>query len=132
MVDVDGGNAVTNTATTTTNTDKKVPEPKGLVRITRHGMFLSFAILAVGNLFTRGHLSDLLYWGWYPALWFFGSKHQDERMKASGEFPDSFFEETSLIPFQAIWEGKQDLKQAIKEMTPRAAVVGLLSPLFFL
>jgi uncharacterized membrane protein len=105
-------------------------EVKGIYRISRHALFLSFAFLGAGNLFLRGALSDILFWGSFPAFWTVGSMHQDSRLEKT--LPKSFYEQTSLLPFQAVWEGRQDLKVALKEMDGRAVAIALISPIFFL
>eukprot|EP00842_Homolaphlyctis_polyrhiza_P000414 jgi/Hompol1/1373/HPOL_005583-RA len=112
---------------TITEDDVKV---QGIYRVSRHATFMSFALLGVGNLLTRGHLSDVIFWGSFPVYWLVGSSLQDERLKLT--YPKSFFEQTSLLPGQAIIEGKQSWKEAVSEMSPRAALLALLAPIFFL
>ncbi|KAI8929113.1 hypothetical protein BC831DRAFT_444783 [Entophlyctis helioformis] len=104
--------------------------PQGIYRVSRHSTFMAFAFLGLGNLLTRGFLSDIIFWGTFPAFWVVGSIHQDERLKAT--FPAKYFEQTSLLPGQAMIEGKQTWKQALSEMNPKVAAVALLAPIFFL
>lgn len=41
-----------------------------------------------------------------------------------------YFDETSLIPMQAVFEGRQDLGKAFEEMNVSAGIVALVAPLF--
>lgn len=108
--------------------EKEDFEPKGFERITRHGLFLSFALLGLGNVITRGHAGDILFWGSFPAFWLVGSAHQDVRKRK--ELPEEYFEKTSLLPFQAILEGRNSLTEAQKEMNGHITALVMLSPLF--
>ncbi|KAL2915729.1 hypothetical protein HK105_204675 [Polyrhizophydium stewartii] len=110
-------------------TEKDV-EAKGIYRISRHATFMSFALLGIGNVLTRGHLSDIIFWGTFPIYWVVGSTMQDERLKLT--YPASYFENTSLLPFHAVIKGKQSLKEALAEMSPKSAIIALLAPVFFL
>mmetsp|Transcript_44235 Transcript_44235/g.72005 ORF Transcript_44235/g.72005 Transcript_44235/m.72005 type:complete len:232 (+) Transcript_44235:109-804(+) len=95
-------------------------KPRGLVRITRHGLFMSFALIGVGNLISSGGmLGPVVFWGGFPLFWIIGSLHQDYRQRQT--MPKSYYEQTSLLPFAAIIEGRNSLSEAIKEMNPRAA-----------
>jgi uncharacterized membrane protein len=81
-------------------------------------------------MLTRGYLSDIVFWGFFPAFWYVGSLHQDERLKLT--LPSSFFESTSVIPFQAVVEGKQSLQDVRTEFNTKAGLVALVAPLFFI
>nr|KAJ3419709.1 hypothetical protein HK105_006600 [Polyrhizophydium stewartii] len=98
-------------------TEKDV-EAKGIYRISRHATFMSFALL------------DIIFWGTFPIYWVVGSTMQDERLKLT--YPASYFENTSLLPFHAVIKGKQSLKEALAEMSPKSAIIALLAPVFFL
>lgn len=39
--------------------------------------------------------------------------------------PQSYYDQTSVLPFQAILEGRNDARKALEEMNPRATQVGL-------
>ena len=45
--------------------------------------------------------------------------------------PAAFFEQTSLLPFQAVYEGQQSLEDVKKEFKGKDAAIALLSPMFF-
>jgi uncharacterized membrane protein len=66
----------------------------------------------------------------FPAMFVIGSTHQDERLQKT--MPKEFYQQTSLWPFQAIYEGRNDLKKAWEEMNKKAIIVALVSPLFFI
>jgi len=53
-------------------------------------------------------------------------------MRLKLTMPKSFFNETSLWPFQAILEGRQSWNDTKKELNPKAAALAIVAPLFFL
>ena len=108
----------------------KSVEVEGIYRVSRHSTFMSFALLGIGKLFTRGFMSDIIFWGMFPAFWLVGSLHQDQRLKET--MPAEFFEKTSLLPFMAVYEGKQKMDDIKKEFQPKAAAIALIAPFFFL
>eukprot|EP00271_Cylindrocystis_brebissonii_P007298 TRINITY_DN20661_c0_g1_i1.p1 TRINITY_DN20661_c0_g1~~TRINITY_DN20661_c0_g1_i1.p1 ORF type:complete len:231 (+),score=24.84 TRINITY_DN20661_c0_g1_i1:245-937(+) len=110
--------------------DKAAPkvEVTGVYRITRHAMFSSVALLGIGNILTRGHAGDLVYWAGFPTVWLLGCAHQDTRKR--NELPKEFYDSTSLVPFAAIVEGRNSLKEAFKEFNKPAFVMAFIAPLF--
>jgi uncharacterized membrane protein len=96
----------------------------GLTRITRHGLFLSAALFGTGQFLRTGTLVDLLFWGGFPLFWLIGCAHQDYRLKQT--MPKEYFEKTSLIPFKAILEGRNDIQAALHEMSLNALIVSLV------
>ncbi|EPZ31517.1 hypothetical protein O9G_004549 [Rozella allomycis CSF55] len=96
------------------NENEEKWEPKGILRITRHPLFGSFALLGIGNVLNSGYLGPTIFWGAFPIFWYFGSMHQDMRKK--NDLPANYFSETSILPFKAIIEGKQSLWEALEEM----------------
>jgi uncharacterized membrane protein len=105
-------------------------EPKGLLRITRHPLFMAFALWGLGNVLVRGALADVVFWGGFPTFWVLGSMHQDFRKKQT--LSKEFFDKTSLLPFKAIIEGRNSFTAAMQEMSlPGAAAgVGLAAALY--
>ncbi|RKP11978.1 hypothetical protein BJ684DRAFT_21448 [Piptocephalis cylindrospora] len=105
-------------------------EPRGFNRITRHGTFMAFAFLGVGNVIARGFLGDVVFWSGFPIFWVIGSLHQDMRKKLT--LPESFFDKTSLLPFKAILEGRNSGSKALEEMDKKALAIAVAAPLFLL
>lgn len=133
-------------------------EPMGLNRITRHGVFMAFAFLGLGNVVARGFLGgrrllrvftqraslfplpslisyfhfilDVVFWSGFPIFWVVGSLHQDMRKRMT--LPASFFEKTSLLPFKAIIEGRNSGRKALEEMDKKALAIAVIAPLFLL
>ncbi|CAI5464215.1 unnamed protein product [Closterium sp. Yama58-4] len=103
---------------------------RGVYRITRHALFTSLALLGAGNMLTRPFAGDMVYWAGYPLIWLLGCPHQD--MRQHGLLPDQFFKETSFLPFAAIAEGRNSLKEALKEFNKPVLATSLIVPLFFL
>eukprot|EP00897_Mesotaenium_endlicherianum_P004758 jgi/Mesen1/430/ME000100S10664 len=105
-------------------------EVRGITRVARHPLFTSTALLGLGQLCTRGHAGDVVYWAGFPILWYVGCLHQDQRQRAV--LPKQFYDETSLMPFGAIIEGRNSLKQAVKEFDKPALAACVIAPLFML
>ena len=105
-------------------------EPRGFNRITRHGTFMSFALLGIGQMLTRGRLGDAVFWGSFPVFWIIGSLHQDYRLKQ--DMSKAFFEKTSLLPFKAIIEGRNTWTSAKDEIDGKAVLAAAVAPLFVL
>eukprot|EP00128_Syssomonas_multiformis_P009022 Colp12_sorted_trinity150504_noHs@2744 len=104
---------------------------KGIHRVTRHGMFMSFALWGLGRALAVGSAPALVFYGGFPIFWIIGSMHQDLRLKQT--LPTSFFEQTSLLPFKAISEGRNILPP-YSELNEKALGASLLMlvPLVFL
>eukprot|EP00245_Coleochaete_scutata_P005841 TRINITY_DN19734_c0_g1_i1.p1 TRINITY_DN19734_c0_g1~~TRINITY_DN19734_c0_g1_i1.p1 ORF type:complete len:230 (-),score=26.39 TRINITY_DN19734_c0_g1_i1:467-1156(-) len=105
-------------------------EPRGIYRITRHPMFMSFALLGLGNILTRGFAGDVVYWGAYPIFWVVGSAHQDYRQRQ--ELPAALYEKTSLLPFAAIAEGRNSLEPISEELNKPTIATAVMSSIFWL
>eukprot|EP00744_Colponema_vietnamica_P014241 GILI01019940.1.p1 GENE.GILI01019940.1~~GILI01019940.1.p1 ORF type:complete len:247 (-),score=42.90 GILI01019940.1:100-750(-) len=98
-------------------------EPHGIIRVTRHPLFGSFALWGLGNVFLAPSLPAFVYWAGFPLFWYIGSMHQDYRQKPTK--PASFYEKTSILPFAAIADGRQSLQATINELSPQAIGVAL-------
>jgi len=97
---------------------------QGIVRITRHGLFVAFAIIAVGKLLVHQSVRQLVYYAMFPLYTAFGISHQDARHQTSR--PKEYFEQTSAFPFWAIISGKQSLTQAISEFKVGGIAISLI------
>ncbi|KAJ1514791.1 CAAX prenyl protease [Coelomomyces lativittatus] len=113
--------------------------PHGIHRITRHPTFFSFALLGLGQLFTRGLLPDVAFWAPFPIFWVIGSLHQDFRLKneshpSTGKprFSKEYLDKTSLLPFGAVLKGKQDLREIIQEINVKHLAMAIFSWIWWL
>ena len=80
---------------------------RGLTRITRHPLFMGFALWALSHLLLNGFLTDVLFFGGMLAFSLAGAAHQDARKRAiEEERLGQFFAETSYWPFGAIIAGR--------------------------
>jgi len=98
-------------------------EAKGILRITRHPLFGSLAFWGLGNCLIHGRIIDLVFYGGFPLFWIIGSIHQDYRLKKT--LPEELYKQTSILPFQAIIEGRNSLSLALKEMSIKSALIGI-------
>lgn len=76
-------------------------EVRGVLRITRHPLFMGVGLLGLLHLFVaRVHTADLVFFAGLPIVGLLGCWHQDRRMLATeGEAFGSFYRETSFLPF---------------------------------
>ena len=80
---------------------------RGLTRITRHPLFMGFALWALSHLLLNGFLTDVLFFGGMLAFSLAGAAHQDARKRAiEEERLGQFFAESSYWPFGAIIAGR--------------------------
>ncbi len=77
------------------------PEARGVLRLTRHPLFMGFAVFgAVHLLAARLNAAELVFFAGFPLFTVVGCMHQDRRMLAArGEPYARFLGETALIPF---------------------------------
>jgi uncharacterized membrane protein len=58
-----------------------------------------------------------------------GSAHQDYRLQKV--LPAQFYEQTSILPFKAIWEGRNSLQKAAEEFSLQTAAIAVTLGAFF-
>lgn len=104
---------------------------RGLTRITRHPLFMPFALLAPAHLLINGFLTDVIFFGGLGAFSIIGCMHQDARKRVSEKDRlGAFFDETSLFPFVAIATGKTKLVAAELPWLGLAVGVGVAAAFY--
>ncbi|KAI8907318.1 hypothetical protein EDD86DRAFT_53188 [Gorgonomyces haynaldii] len=112
--------------------DNAQETPKdGIKRITRHPMLFSLGLAGLGSCLRSTFLAERILYGFPIVFAFVGGAHQDKRFLNSGKLAQTQYDNTSLIPFQAVLEGKQDLSQIQKEIKWTNAFLGLAVALLF-
>eukprot|EP00029_Vermamoeba_vermiformis_P002385 TRINITY_DN1275_c0_g2_i1.p2 TRINITY_DN1275_c0_g2~~TRINITY_DN1275_c0_g2_i1.p2 ORF type:complete len:236 (-),score=36.07 TRINITY_DN1275_c0_g2_i1:27-734(-) len=104
-----------------TSGQKKDPEVRGILRVTRHPMFTALGTWGLANCFKRGRLGDLVYWAPFPIFYIVGCAHQDMREKET--LSENFYKKTSLLPFKAIIEGRNSMDDFVKEINYQNALI---------
>ncbi len=90
--------------------DKKVDPPTGILRITRHPTMWAFALWALSHFIANGDLASALLFGTIAALALIGTILIDARYRERlGTIWETFSEQTSNLPFAAIFAGRQKL-----------------------
>ena len=76
-------------------------ELRGLLRITRHPLFMGVGLIGLLHLcLARIHSSDLAFFAGLPIVGLIGCWHQDQRNLARGDSAfHSFYDATSFLPF---------------------------------
>lgn len=79
------------------------PEPRGVLRITRHPMNMGFALFGLAHLLANGALGDVVFFSTFVLIGVLGAFHQDARIaRERGETLAAFRRQTSILPFYAI------------------------------
>ncbi|MEM7018222.1 MAG: NnrU family protein [Pseudomonadota bacterium] len=82
-------------------------QAKGLLRITRHPLFMFMALWAFSHMLVNIYMTDWVFFGGIAAFSIIGAMHQDHRKRIlEQEKLGQFMNETSLIPFYAIVAGR--------------------------
>jgi uncharacterized membrane protein len=85
-----------------------VQPPHGLLKVSRHPAFVSFALFGFAHMLMNGWVGDLIFFATFPALGIIGGMHQDSRkLRDLGEPYRNFMSQTSFFPGAAIISGKQ-------------------------
>lgn len=84
------------------------PEPRGLLRITRHPLMTGIAVWALSHLLINASLTDVVFFGGFVVFAIAGSVHQDSRKRDHPRLA-AFFRRTSLVPFAAVLAGRNRL-----------------------
>lgn len=87
------------------------PDPRGILRITRHPMNMGLALFGLAHLTSSGALGDVVFFGaCFVVVGIAGPFHMDRRKRlADGDRLAAFFKTTSVIPFVAILLKRQRL-----------------------
>jgi uncharacterized membrane protein len=100
-------------------------EPRGIQRVTRHPMLMSFAIWAFVHLIANGDTASLIFFGAFLVTAVAGMPSLDAKLaKRHGAAWQRFAAATSIVPFGAIAAGRNRL--ALAEIGWMPPVVGLV------
>ncbi len=95
---------------------------RGLLRITRHPMFLSLGFWGLSHMLLNSFTSDVVFFGGFFVFGVVGCLHQDMRWRKD-ETMAGFFAETSFFPFLAILTGRTTLP--LRELPYKSLAIGL-------
>ena len=100
-------------------------EPRGIQRVTRHPMLLSFALWAAIHMIGNGDTAALIFFGAFLVTALAGMPSIDAKLAARhpGDWP-GFAAKTSILPFAAILSGRNSL--ALGEIGWMPPVVGVI------
>ena len=83
----------------------------GVLRITRHPLFMAFALFGLAHLLVNPAAIDRVFFGGMLAYSLLGAAHQDWRKREAADADmRRYFEETSFFPFVAIVAGRNRLE----------------------
>lgn len=97
------------------------PRVRGIYRITRHPLFMAFALFGLAHVLVNASTADVVFFGGFIAFALIGAWHQDQRKLATAT-PDvrQFYEATPFLPFT----GGGTL-QGIRELSPGIIAGGI-------
>lgn len=100
-------------------------EPRGIQRVTRHPMLMSFAIWALVHVIGNGDTAALVFFGAFLVTAVAGMPSIDAKLaRRHGEAWAGFAAKTSILPFGAIMAGRNRL--VLSEIGWMPPVVGLV------
>jgi uncharacterized membrane protein len=100
-------------------------EPRGIQRVTRHPMLMSFAIWAAVHVIGNGDTASLVFFGAFLVTAVAGMPSIDAKLaRRHGEAWRGFAAKTSILPFGAILAGRNRL--ALGEIGWMPPVVGFV------
>ena len=100
-------------------------EPRGIQRVTRHPMLMSFAIWALVHVIGNGDAAALVFFGAFLVTAVAGMPSIDAKLaRRHGEAWAGFAAKTSILPFGAIMAGRNRL--VLSEIGWMPPVVGLI------
>ena len=100
-------------------------EPRGIQRVTRHPMLMSFAIWAFVHLAGNGDTASLVFFGAFLVTAVAGMPSIDAKLaRRHGDTWRGFAAKTSIVPFAAILAGRNRL--VLSEIGWMPPVVGFL------
>ncbi|KAJ3090766.1 CAAX prenyl protease [Physocladia obscura] len=106
----------------------------GLQRITRHPQLFSLAFLSLGAALASPFLTARLLFTFPAVFAVIGGAHQDRRFVRDGKWSQEFIDKTSLIPFVALVDGRQQwsvLWNELKHVNIGVGAVGAIVFAFF-
>ena len=100
-------------------------EPRGIQRVTRHPMLMSFAIWAAVHVIGNGDTASLVFFGAFLVTAVAGMPSIDAKLaRRHGEAWRGFAAKTSIVPFGAILAGRNRL--ALAEIGWMPPVIGFV------
>jgi uncharacterized membrane protein len=101
-------------------------DPRGVLLITRHPLFMAIAIWSAFHLLPNGSTADVAFFGGMVAFTLLGAWHQDRR-KLETEPPEfkEFYASTPFLPFTGRRTG-----QGLRQLSPSAIAIGIALTVF--
>lgn len=106
---------------------------QGVVKITRHPVQWGILLFAVGHIIANGDIASLMFFGTFAVVSFFGMFSMDARRRKD-EDPrwQAFMDNTSMVPFAAIAQGKVKFTAADVNWGALLAGIALYAAVYWL
>ncbi len=98
--------------------------PRGVARITRHPLVMSFALFGLVHLLPNGWAADVAFFGGFALFALVGAAHQDSRKVALG-VPAGYADFVRRTPFFPFTGSPAESLRGLRELSPIAVAVGL-------
>ena len=118
--------------TTDAKFDQADPAP-GFLKVTRHPLFWAIALWGIAHLVSNGDLASIYFFGTFVVLALLGMPLQDKKKEEQlGARWGPFAMRTSIVPFLAAIQGRNDLKWSDLSWWRILAGLALYAALLFL
>lgn len=114
------------------NSNKEKGEVYGIIRVTRRPELVGLASLGIGGALLAGTAAQAAFFGVGPLVCFsILAWHGDRAQRKTGELSPTKEAEASVLPFLAILDGRQPLKELCEEVEPYNLQLALSVALLF-
>ncbi|MFQ5478290.1 MAG: NnrU family protein [Candidatus Binatia bacterium] len=108
-------------------------EARGVLRITRHPLFMAMGLWGLSHCIVNSFASDVVFFGGFAVFAVVGCAHQDTRKRDRDNAElEGFFEQTSFLPLGAILGGRQRLVLSELSSIGMAGGLGLAWLVYYL
>jgi uncharacterized membrane protein len=107
---------------------KPVSGPHGILKLTRHPLFVAISLFAIAHVLMNGTVGDVVFFGSLLVTCLAGIRHQDRRKLGQlGEPYAKFCAETSAFPGAALITGRQRWRRGDFPWPALALGIGLFA-----
>lgn len=96
------------------------PRVHGVLRITRHPLFMGFGLLGLLHMIPNGFASDIAFFAGLPLFAILGCRHQDQRKLLTVPGYAEFMSATPFLPFTG-----PGIAQGLRELGPIRLAIGV-------
>lgn len=100
--------------------ERRLREPRGVHRITRHPLFMGLGLAGLLHLPGNGFATDVAFWAGFPLFALVGCAHQDARKRATQPGYAEWIAATPFLPFTGA-----GTRPGLRELSPAVVALGI-------